>query len=189
MVLLDQGWDPRASTHHRVAWRLLHPGSEFREELFKFARLGYRRRDLSEAFLLEIVKFRLISVVETTIEEKHRRVTLEQNIHHLGPVRISLANRLPLLERWLKKGVLDMKLLLRCFDTTRSIKQIAGCLGVEHHPSLLEVAKEKPSKVLPVLTKVIYGCDMYSSMRDKINEKGQADPWTVESLIKAFPEK
>jgi mono/diheme cytochrome c family protein len=27
------------------------------------------------------------------------------------------------------------------------------------------------------------------TMRDKINEKGQADPWTVESLIKAFPEK
>eukprot|EP00972_Heterocapsa_arctica_P037835 5569566-Heterocapsa_arctica.AAC.1 len=103
--------DPRQEVHHRLTWKLMRPGSFFREGLELFI-AGTLRRDLPQPFLQQVASFRFPAAVETTIEEKHARVSMAKRCHHVGPVRISLANRLPMLERALRSGSLCPKRLL-----------------------------------------------------------------------------
>ena len=86
---------------------------------------------------LFIAKLRHGAAVETTIEEKHARTTLARKRHHIGPVRLSLANRLPLLGRWLQKKHVSPEDLLRKFSEARSLKRAATLLGLRDHPDVI----------------------------------------------------
>ena len=97
--------------------------------------------------------------METTIEEQHAKVTLAKRVHHIGPVRISLANRLPLLGRWTQRGEIDGNTLLNAFSRCRSLKSVPAMLGLDEHPALVE---GKPWSMRVSLARVLYHCDLES---------------------------
>jgi hypothetical protein len=130
-VKVRDAWlaDPRREVHHRITWDLMKPGS-FRNDLDKFID-GASRAQLSMTSRLAIAKFRFVPVVETTIEAKHQRTTMARKCHHIGPVRISLANRLPALERSIRSGHIDVADLLGNFQKARNIPNLAGWFGLQ----------------------------------------------------------
>ena len=161
--------DPRQVAQHRISWELLRRDSYFRRELECFIS-GSDIAQLSADFVRQIATFRFCIVVETTVEAKHSRVTSMRRQHAAGPVRVSLSNRLPLMERWLKRGQLDMVKLVHYFDQSRKIVEAAKLLNLEDHPCLVGFSEskgrgQKDSKVLYWLTKVLYGVALESMYR------------------------
>ena len=160
-ILEQWNEDPRPQAHHRVTADLLQPGL-FLDSLRAFAN-GQEFCQMPRDFQLRVAMWRFVPVVETTIEEKHARVALSKKRHHLGPVRISLANRLPLLERWLQRGHVSAQELLSAFEKCRSLKKLPFLLGVEDHPLLVDnYGAQKPAQMRVALAKVIYHCDLQS---------------------------
>ena len=86
--------DRRREAHDALTWELMRPDSHFHVALLLF-NSGVPRRECGRPFRIQLSFFRFGSSVETTIEEKHLRTTLARKPHHIGPVRLSLANRLP----------------------------------------------------------------------------------------------
>ena len=71
------------------------------------------RWSVGDVFAQWLAIFRLFSVVETSIEEKHGRVALDIKKHKIGPIRVSLANRLGTQQQsW--KLLLLIRLFLSC---------------------------------------------------------------------------
>ena len=97
---------------------------------------GRPRRELPVECLLRIASFRFVPAVETTIEVKHQRVSLARRAHHIGGVRISLSNRLGMLQRWLAQEYITAQELSRAFNQTRSLKSVPYSLGFDEHPLL-----------------------------------------------------
>ena len=94
--------EPRPETHHRYTVKVLF-NPDFLAGLKKF--VGWEpRSQCGHTFLWHVGVLRLTPVVETTIEEKHARTTVARRAHHIGPARISLANRLPWMERSISQG-------------------------------------------------------------------------------------
>lgn len=81
----------------------MQPNSLFATELGKFID-GTPRASLHESVRRQIAAFRFVSCAESTIEGKHAKVALANRSHFVGPERVSLSNRLPMLERWLRAG-------------------------------------------------------------------------------------
>jgi hypothetical protein len=138
LVIQSFNVDPRREAHDERTWKLLRPGSYFAEDMALFCN-GASRSDLREASKKQVARFRFPSAVETTIEEKHARVAIARKAHHLGPVRASMANRLPMLERLLRRGHINIRELLECFEQARSLHSVPGLLGLELHPRLLGI--------------------------------------------------
>ena len=157
-ILQQWDLDPRPEAHHRITSRLLSPGA-FLDSLKAWV-AGANFRDLSEEYQKHVASLRFTPIVETTIEEKHARVAMSKKRHHLGPVRISLANRLPLLERWIKRGHVSGKQLLDLFTESRQLKKVPMLLRVEGHPLLVERFGCRPGKMRVMLAKVLYHCDL-----------------------------
>ena len=95
---------PRPEAHHPTTVRLLRRGSPFRLDLERFAG-GAARRILGREFREEVAIRRFFFSGESVIEEKHRYVSQASAKHWIAPVRVSLSNRLPMLERWLSPNV------------------------------------------------------------------------------------
>ena len=89
--------------------------------------------------------------------------------HHIGPVKVPLANRLSLLERWLARDHIDVRELLRCFTQARSLFQASVLLDCERHPAIASQPRFRKrggaSKLHPVLTAVCYNCSIESIYR------------------------
>ena len=166
--------DPRPEAHHRITAALLCPGP-FMDSLQDWV-AGAELQNLSDIFLRHVAAWRFAPIVETTIEEKHARVSLAKRRHHIGPVRISLANRLPLLERWVKRGHVSAKELLDFFTQCRSLKAVPSLLNLVNHPALDDEYFKRPAKMRVKLAAIMYRCDlsdMYKSHDSfaKANEK------------------
>jgi hypothetical protein len=116
--------DPRPEAHHRITAELMMD-KDFRENLDRFI-AGTPRAQLSEAFRKKIAKWRFAAIVESTIEQKHARTSMARRAHAVGPVRVSLANRLPSLEQSLRSGHVDALALLRNFQKARRFNNLAG---------------------------------------------------------------
>ena len=129
-----------------------------------------RWEDLPCWFREQIIEGRFANMVETTIEEKHSRVTTARRGGFIGPVRISLANRLPMFERWIRRGTLKLPLFLKAFEQTREIVRAPFLFGIETHPLLkggFRRGKRKSSwSVRNALNKIIYRCDIDSMFQD-----------------------
>ncbi len=126
-IRAKEAWslDPRPEAHHRVTVDLMRPGGDFEKGLDRFVD-GAPRSELGDGFLSRVAAFRFIPVVETTIEAKHARTSLCRRVHHIGPVRISLANRLPYLERSIRLGHISPLALLEQFQRARTFKALPG---------------------------------------------------------------
>ena len=107
LAVLQWRKDPRRDAHHRITWKLMRPNSVFLAQLIAFVD-GRARNACGTVFLEQIAVFMFLPTVETTIEEKHARVSLSRRRHYIGPVRVSLSNRFPLFERHLNQGVINI---------------------------------------------------------------------------------
>ena len=129
-------------------------------------RNGTARRSLSRHFRHRIYKLRFASSSETRIEQKHARVTFARARQNVGPCRYSLANRLPVLERWFSNGTFTAKDLYQSFVAVRSLRQAAGALRLESHVDLTGKGFKKAWNRRVQLCKVLYHVDPTSLYRD-----------------------
>ena len=155
--------DPRREAHDSITWRLLEPGCPFDMELDRFI-AGTPRASLQHFALVVIAGFKFLPVCETTIEAKHGRVSLENRMKKLGPVRVSLANRLPMLEKWLTRGVFSLEDLLNKFEEARQLKATIHTLGIAQHPSMSNSSGMKSSHMRNRVGKMLYRCDLDNMM-------------------------
>jgi len=153
--------DPRRQAHHRLSWKHLSPGP-FREELDKFLS-GQPRSSCSETFQQTLAGWRFIPVSETTIEGKHARVSL-QSMGQLSPARVSLSNRLQLVEDRLRRGLDVLPRIAHLFGQARHPRRLPDVLGFPDHPRLLSVVARHPSYWIKPLCEIIYRCSLDFSL-------------------------
>ena len=75
-------------------------GGPLAEDLIRFMN-GHPRSHLRRATLEEIYKLTFILCAEVVIEQKHDPVSIAEAAHSIGPVMVSLCNRMPMLEHQL----------------------------------------------------------------------------------------
>eukprot|EP00971_Amphidinium_carterae_P341654 6480569-Amphidinium_carterae.3 len=95
--------NPAAALQHRRTRALMRHDSDFRVNLDLFV-TGTAREELSASFRSVLAEFRAMPIMETTIEGRHARIALGSAIHNIGPSKVSLQNRMPLLERRIKSS-------------------------------------------------------------------------------------
>jgi hypothetical protein len=175
--------DPREELYDEITWALLHPGAAFLVDVKKFF-AGMPRANLQRSTLMTIAAWKFVPIVGTTIENKHLHVSIADKAHALGPVRVSLANRLPMLERWLERGAVKVADLLEYFEAAREIKQIPSLLGFSDHPDLKDLHSMSTFKARKAISQIMYRCDLshlYHSLKvagkahAKVNVKRKRD--------------
>jgi hypothetical protein len=122
--------------HDPRTWELIKPGSAFLHGVTAFVINGCDFDDLNGDCQYEIAVFRFLWAIETTIEARHAKAALELRHHFCGPVRISLSNRLPMMEDFIANGVVTGTELLDAFNAARRLLDMAECFGFSRHPSL-----------------------------------------------------
>ena len=152
--------NPVKALHHRMTWRLLRPGAWFGEELIKFVEGYVQRMSLSKAFRCQLGIFRLWPTNETTVEEKHARLALAAISRRLGAVRISLTNRLIMMEHMLSMGWVKVTEIIHFFDKARRLTQCPQMFGLEAHPSLAELHNPHPVLLRKLFARVVYRTDL-----------------------------
>ena len=133
---------------------------------------GAPRWRCNPTFSRQVSIFRMFPCAETTIEEKHGQVTLDLKTHHIGPTRVSLANRLPMMERMLSTFPDQLPHLVECLEKTRAIAEVPQLWEFTAHPMLKHVNTHRgPSSWVPLVKSIIYHCDLdtgYRSLRPSI---------------------
>ena len=163
--------DPRSDAHHPRTVKLVWESQLFMTGLAEFV-AGIPLPTLSREFRHERAKLRIASSVETEIEAKHARTTCERKKAFVGPVRISLANRLPMLERWLSMGHYSGEALYRHFQVARNLSDGAKQLGLHFHPVLFGSSAQDrhPAKMRARLCNVLYHADLETMFLDTSRE-------------------
>ena len=123
---------PSRRLHHRITWEWMHEDGLLRADLQAFAD-GAARFSLSRTFIDAAADFRFVSVVETTLERKHALVRMESQ-RNLGPVKVSLANRLQMIEDCSKVDPAMFTMFCDLFSRVRTILDIPSILGFADHP-------------------------------------------------------
>ena len=169
--------DPREAAHDPRTWRLMHPGSIFSRELDRFIDLEMPRDALHMIFQFEIAVFRGLMATETVIEARHALASLALKQHWQGVVRFSLANRLPMMGRWLERGVVTGEELLEAFAQCIKLLRMPDLFGTALHPRLADVTH--PNQIRAEYPKVFYHCDieaMFTSQKEatKANQASKA---------------
>ena len=126
-------------------------------------------------WLQVLAQLRFLVVSETSVESRHAKVSLELHKHAVGPCRVSLSNRYPILQQWLATGFGTMAEFLNHFDKARSCKQVVSMLGLERHP-LIWQQHLRSSDLRPRLVSILYHCsldDVYASQKQLANEAQQ----------------
>lgn len=180
--------DPRREAHHRVTWRWMREGSNLRACLDRFID-GEHLQNLPAEFRMSVAMLRFPPCVETTIEAKHARVAVAKRAHHIGPVRVSLANRLGMFDRSVRKGQIDCAELLRLFAQARSLQRVPGLLGLDGHPDL-QFGNARPASLRVALAKVVYHCDMVNMFKNsgaeaRANQAGKRRAAVAEAKLLA----
>ena len=156
--------DPREEVHDPRTFRLMGDGSIFSCDLDKFIDGGIARKDLRYEFRYEIALFRYPFVLETTVEERHAKASVTARKHWVGPVKLSLSNRLPMMELWIQLGVITGLDLLDAFSAARSLLDIPHLFGLDLHTNLGPVdaqgKKTHPASLRADLCNVLYRCDL-----------------------------
>eukprot|EP00973_Karenia_brevis_P091614 12408341-Karenia_brevis.AAC.1 len=117
--------DPRPPpVHHRKTWKLMNPEAAFRQQLDAFLDSDITRDSCGDEFKKCVGEFKLIPICETTIEAKHREPSILGSARKIGPVRVSLANRMSMLERLLQQAPGTLTELMDALELTRSFVKI-----------------------------------------------------------------
>ena len=164
------GQDPRLKAHDTLTRTFIRPGVR-RGELFNFARGRKPRHLRHQDFRNFIASKKFGSVIETDIEAKHARVSMASAMKSVGPVRVSLSNRLPWLERMLRKKHIHILQFMRYFEKARHISRIPWALGFEDHPHVVD-SSVAPSAMRKPIAKILYHCirqGMYRSAKKALS--------------------
>ena len=153
-----------------MTWALMSDESVFAQELARFAD-GCQRRSLKMKARKQIAVLKFPALAETTINEKHGEVTIASRRHGIKPVRVSLVNRLPLLERWLRQGKVQIEDLSECFHEARTLKNVPRLLGFEEHPAFKNIKRMPTWAVRKALSEVLYHCDFEKLHQQKAGER------------------
>lgn len=162
--------DPREEAHHRVTWALMRPGSDFRASLDYFVD-GCARPDCGdtgrqkEEFLAQIARFAFFPTAETCIEAKHAKASMAlKKDCNIGPVRISLSNRLEMMESMIRRDPATLHRLVDHFETARRLVALPSVMDLGGHPLILALSRSQRtvSTMRRILGKVIYMADVES---------------------------
>ena len=193
--------DPRREVHHRLTWFWLRPGGLLRYQLDLYVSTDMSRDEVGQPCCRVVAALRFVIVVETTIEAKHAVVTAARRRHAIGPVRVSLSNRLQMLEKWIVHGHMTAEELVACFDRMRSLKSLMREFGFDLTPEVMQrrsVGSEQPRRLhhnflRPVCIKVFYVCgveSMYRSLRAQADHDRKAkDQQRRKEASAAAPER
>lgn len=151
--------DPQESSHDPITWKWLSPESPLRADLGRFKQ-GQSKSSLAWISRIEIGTLKFLPVVETTIEEKHHQISVWNKAHSIGPVRVSLAIRLPEVGEHLERSQLDLMGLLDLFDETRNLKRAVGLVNFTGHPKLSKLDTMKMQQVRHLMGKAFYRYDI-----------------------------
>ena len=157
--------DPRREAHDDRTLYWMRKDCHLRRQLELFV-AGKPRDECSLEFLEEVAALYFVPCVETTIEEKYARVANTKRARHLGPVAVSLANRFPMVISQVRAGQFDMVKFLHLFGLARKIMDTPYLLQLENHPELGRV-KQTPSSIVPIMSRIIYNCDITSMYHSK----------------------
>ena len=179
---------PDRRLHHRITWEWMRLDGLLFADLQAFAD-GAPRFSLSRTFIDSVANFRFISLVETTIERKHALVRMESQ-RHLGPVRVSLSNRLQILEDRIKADPAMLKNFCDLFSRARTILAIPSLLGFQNHPGIRGKQQVRHwTLLIPDVTAAVYRtgiADIFFSYEaaGKYHERmGEANKKVVASLV------
>ena len=139
--------------------------------------------------------FRFIPVNETTIEQKHAMVSMAVAHANLKEVRISLCNRLPMLEMLIARGIVQLKEVLENFHSSRDLVRSAFCLQLEGHDEVDHAISRArcPRHVFRRLLKcVIYRTDiahLHHKLKHKVGEHNSKSRSSVANAKRLLPEQ
>ena len=163
--------DPRQEVHDPRTWRLMDPECDFKVNLDLFIDKLIPRALLSFNFQYEVAIFRFVLAIETLVERPHAKTSVKVKSHFQGPCRISLANRLPLLQQWIDTGVVSGFEVLEQFSIARKLLEVPELLGLSMHPSLGRFDEHgktiKPAAYRRSLCNVLYRCDLIDMYRSQ----------------------
>jgi hypothetical protein len=130
-------WDacPDARYHHRVSVTFLGPPSGLRPQIEAIAG-GASMTDYPQ-LLSAIAPLKFIPIVERTIEQKHAFIKRAIQGSKHSPVTVSLANRMPEIERLFASEPSALLDLANHLDLLRSNKAISSEFGFAHHASVV----------------------------------------------------
>lgn len=133
--------------------------SSFRKKVERF-KLGVPRAQLKPGALKKIACLRFPSIAVTVIEAPHAKLNRVSKRHAVQGIRVSLSNRLLMLERWLSLGEFSIDELVRSFEKCRRIKDFIMVLGLAEHPSLIGHKTLHPMQIRKLLSRILYRCDI-----------------------------
>ena len=169
MAMQQYDQDSRPEAHHRLSVFWLQHGTMLRMQLEQFAFGDFTIQEIGRPLYIEVAKLRFLICVETTVEGRHARVASALRTRHVGPTRISLSNRLGMLERWLTRRQVQMKDMIPCFNRCRCLTQAMNVLNFDRHPLIVSnPALRKrggPAKLHPVLMSILYNCTLENMYR------------------------
>lgn len=156
--------DPRPPpVHDESTWALMAPGAPFSAELDAFI-AGRPRWSCAECFTEEVASTRCWKCAETTSEEKHGRVKFAMSHHHVGGVRVALANRMPMLERYLMRYKGFFEEFMKAFAEVRTLSSVPALFGFKDHP-LLSGNRPATWQLATIIPEIIYRMDSDSAFR------------------------
>ena len=159
--------DPRPEAHHRKTRDLTKPGSAFLNCLYRFVKDRVPRLQLSMGFRYQVACWRLGSVSETCIERPHALVTKRSKLTNIGPTKVSLSNRLPLCEKWLRNKQIDVTDLVKAFERARCLKKMVQEFDLSAHPALGDKRRNHRGQLEHVVVGALYNCDVNSMFRSQ----------------------
>ena len=128
---------------------------------------GEQMCDKPMAFQTRAARFAFIPTVETTMEAKHAYVSTKLRAHFISPVKVSLSNRMRMLEQAILKKRLPVLRFLQLFSQARWLKLLPAHLGFEGHPNLVEARRLSSWTRRAVCVGIIYHCDSESMFRSE----------------------
>ena len=142
-------------------------GSAFLNCLYRFVKDRVPRSELSMEFRYQVAVWRLGSLSETCIERPHALLTKRSNMTHIGPVKVSLANMLPLCEKWLRNKQINITDLVKAFERARCLNNMVQEIDLAAHPAVGDMGRNHHGRLQHVVVGALYNCDLNSMFRSQ----------------------
>ena len=165
--------------------QLMHPTvrelcQDKRQQLNEWMQ-GKSRKELPELHAIA-ARLSFISITERNIEREHRVAQHGCNNPRHGPVLVSLARRMPVMELHMMQQPKLFEKIVNAFKLARKTRDIPQLLGLSLHPQILRLANEgkrnNTTAVFKCVSNILYRCDIADQFQDfsaakKTNDRAQ----------------
>ena len=86
---------------------------------------------------------------------------------HIGPVKVSLANMLPLCEKWLRNKQINITDLVKVFERARCLKKMVEEFDLAAHPAARDMGRNHHGRLQHAVVGALYNCDLNSMFRSQ----------------------